>query len=99
MKIQGPKPGVLQGGQRVQDRQESLDSKSGATQRSGDRVNLSMQAELAALKTLAMEASVDEISLEQLEQAIREGTYQPDLQGLQERLLAQPMLFKELLDT
>lgn len=98
MKIQGPKPGGLQGGLRVQDRQESLESRTGATPRSGDRVNLSMQAELAELKAVAMEAATDEISLEQLQQAIREGTYQPDLKGLQERLLAQPMLLKDLLD-
>jgi hypothetical protein len=57
-----------------------------------------MQAELAALKELALEAPGDEISLEQLQRAIREGRYQPDLQGLQERLLAQPMLLTDLLD-
>lgn len=98
MKIEGPKLGGLQGGQKVQDRQESLEERRSLSRGGGDRVELSMQREMTGLKAMAMEAPVDEMSLEELQEAIREGTYQPDLGGLQERILAQPSLLNDLLD-
>lgn len=98
MKIQKVQTGALQRVQKPSDRLDSEESKLAAGGAHRDRVEVSLKEELSALTASTMERPVDDLSLQELKDAIRSGAYQPDLQGLSDRLLAQPSLLDDLLD-
>ncbi len=98
MKIQGLQTTALQRAQKTADRQDSEESKLAGGTAHRDRVDVAMKEELAELTTAAMEKPVDDVSLQELKAAIRDGSYEPDLEGLRDRLLAHPGLIDDLLE-
>lgn len=63
-----------------------------------DFVDLQGPEHLGKLSEIALEAPVDEVEFEELKAAIRSGDYQPDLEGLADRLLGDDAVLEFLSD-
>lgn len=74
---------------------EKATPKDGST--ASDRVELSSKAELEELKQMAMEQPPNEVDLQRLKSAIRNGDYKPDVGRLADRLLSDPGTVDKLL--
>lgn len=80
----------------VSSEERSASPSGGASK--GDRVNLSFGREILELTQTAMRQPVEEASISDLRDAIRNGTYRPNLDALQERILTDTTVMDWLLN-
>ena len=83
--------------QRLERAQGTKGSDSASKRGVGDTVNLQSKAELDSLTDTVMQSEVQDPGFEELKAAIRDGSYEPDLDRLADRILGEPETFNALL--